>query len=116
QTEGPGRGEPQAQEAPGGDDAGCVDAEGDAWKKLLTPSLRRRAVRWAISERDYSQRRACGLVGLHPKTYRYASTPPDDGGVPARLKEVASPRRRFGYRGLGRVFVPRRGRGKHQEA
>jgi putative transposase len=38
--------------------------------KLLTPSLRRRAVRWAISERNYSQRRDCSLVGLHPKTYR----------------------------------------------
>ena len=29
---------------------------------------------WAIREKSYSQRRACALVGLHPKTYRYAST------------------------------------------
>ena len=73
QAEGAGRGEPQAEEAFGGDDAGRVDAEGDARKKLLTPSLRRRAVTWAIKEKGYSQRRACGLVGLQPKTYRYAS-------------------------------------------
>lgn len=31
---------------------------------------------WAIREKDYSQRRACGVVGLlHPKTYRYAIAP-----------------------------------------
>jgi hypothetical protein len=42
-------------------------------EKLLTPSLRMRAVTWAIREKGYSQRRACGLVGLRPKAYRYAS-------------------------------------------
>jgi putative transposase len=30
-------------------------------------------VTWAIEEKCYSQRRACGLVGLDPKTFRYAS-------------------------------------------
>ena len=59
QAEGAGGREPQAEEAAGGDDAGCIDAEGDARKKLLTPSLRRRAVTWAIREKGYSQRRAC---------------------------------------------------------
>jgi hypothetical protein len=39
-----------------------------------TLSFRRRAVRWAISEKEYPQRRACGFVALHPKTDRYAST------------------------------------------
>ena len=105
QAEGPGRGEPQAEEASGGVDAGRLDAEGDARKKLLTPGLRRRAVTWAISERDYSQRRACGLVGLHPKTYRYASTRPDDGTLRIKLKELASQRRRFGYRRLGLLLA-----------
>jgi len=47
--------------------------------------LRRRAVTWAISEKGYSQRRACRLVGLQPKTYRYASTP-DDCALRTRLK------------------------------
>src|ERR1700749_3150573 len=59
QAEGPGGREPQAQEAAGGVDAGCVNAEGNARKKLLTPSLRRRAVTWAIDEKGYSQRRPC---------------------------------------------------------
>src|SRR4029078_12921971 len=93
--------EPQAQEAAGGDDAGRLDAEGDADKKLLTPSLRKRAVTWAIKEKSYSQRRACRLVNLHPKTYRHKSTRPSDDGLRKRLRELASQRRRFGYRRLG---------------
>ncbi len=60
---------------------------------------------WAIDEKGYSQRRACRLVGLHPKTYRYASTRPDDGALRARLKELASQRRRFGYRRLGLLLA-----------
>jgi putative transposase len=57
-------------------------------------------VSWAIEERCYSQRRACDLVGLDPKTYRYASRRPDDTAVRMRLKELAQQRRRFGYRRL----------------
>ena len=60
---------------------------------------------WAISEKGYSQRRACRLVGLQPKTYRYASTRPDDGALRTRLKELASQRRRFGYRRLGLLLA-----------
>ena len=55
---------------------------------------------WAIRDKGYTQRRACRLVGLEPKTYRYASTRPDDGALRQRLKELASERRRFGYRRL----------------
>src|SRR6202051_4140072 len=90
QTEGAGRREPQDEEATGGDDARRIDAEGDARKKLLTPSLRKRAVTWAIREKSYSQRRACRLVGLHPKTFRYTSRRPDDLALRAKLKELAS--------------------------
>jgi putative transposase len=62
-------------------------------------------VTWAINEKGYSQRRACRLVGLQPKTYRYASTRPDDGPLRVRLKELASQRRRFGYRRLGLLLA-----------
>ena len=55
---------------------------------------------WAIENKDYSQRRACRPVSLEPKTYRYASTRPDDGAVRQRLKELALERRRFGHRRL----------------
>jgi len=98
---GAGGRKPAAEEAPDGDDAGRIDAQGGAQKKLLTPGLRRRAVTWAIREKDYSPRRSCGLVGLHPKTYRYASKPTGDEERRARLRELASQRRRFGFRRLG---------------
>ena len=55
---------------------------------------------WAIQEKGYSQRRACKLVGIEPKTCRYVSRRPDDGTVRARLRALASERRRFGYRRL----------------
>ena len=55
---------------------------------------------WAIEEKGYSQRRACGLVGIDPRVYRYRSTRPDDAGLRTRLRALASERRRFGYRRL----------------
>jgi putative transposase len=57
-------------------------------------------VNWAIEEKSYSQRRACGLIGLAPKTYRYASQRSDDVEIRERLKTLAGQRRRFGYRRL----------------
>jgi putative transposase len=57
-------------------------------------------VSWAIEEKDYSQRRACGLAGLAPKVYRHRSRRGDDGALRARLRSLAAERRRFGYRRL----------------
>jgi putative transposase len=65
-------------------------------------------VTWAVREKGYSQRRACGLVGLHPKTYRYASKRSGDEELRIRLRELASQRRRFGYRRLG-LMLKRQG-------
>jgi putative transposase len=70
--------------------------------------LRKKAVTWAVREKGYSQRRACGLVGLHPKTYRYASKRSGDEELRTRLRELASQRRRFGYRRLG-LMLKRQG-------
>jgi len=53
-----------------------------------------------MKDKGYSQRRACGLVGLEPKTYRYVSKRPDDASIRERLRVLASERRRFGYRRL----------------
>jgi putative transposase len=72
-------------------------------------------VRWAIGEKSYSQRQACRLVGLHPKTYRYASMRPDDGALRIRLKELASQRRRFGYRRLGLLLARQGARINHKK-
>jgi putative transposase len=57
-------------------------------------------VTWAIAEKGYSQRRACGLVSLAPKTYRYVPRRADDATVRKRLRALAAERRRFGYRRL----------------
>ena len=55
---------------------------------------------WAIAQQGYSQRRACGLIGLAPKTYRYRSRRSDDSDLRRRLRQLAAERRRFGYRRL----------------
>ena len=55
---------------------------------------------WAIEKKGYSQRRACALIGMHPRTYRYQSRRPDDAVMRERLKTLANERRRFGYRRL----------------
>ena len=60
---------------------------------------------WAVRDKGYSQRRACGLVGLHPKTYRYTSKRTGNEELRARLRELASQRRRFGYRRLGLLLA-----------
>nr|ADI18735.1 transposase and inactivated derivatives [uncultured Rhizobiales bacterium HF4000_32B18] len=55
---------------------------------------------WAIEKKGYSQRRACALIGMHSRTYRYRSQRPDDAVTRERLKALANERRRFGYRRL----------------
>ncbi len=50
---------------------------------------------WAIEEKGYAQRRACGLIGMEPKTYRYASIRPDDAGLRSRLRALAADGRRL---------------------
>jgi len=66
-------------------------------------------VDWAITEKNYSQRKACALVGSDRKSFRYASKRPDDETLRKRLRELASERRRFGYRRLG-LLLDREGR------
>ena len=41
---------------------------------------------WAMKERGHSQRRACGLVGMDPRVYRYRSTRSDDRELRGRLR------------------------------
>ncbi len=55
---------------------------------------------WAIEMKNYSQRRACALVGTAPRVFRYQSSRPDDASLRERLRELSSERRRFGYRRL----------------
>lgn len=53
-----------------------------------------------MSAHDISQRRACRLVGVDPKTVRRERMP-DNAEVRARMHAIAAERRRFGYRRIG---------------
>lgn len=59
--------------------------------------------------RDYqvSQRRACVLIGVDPKTVR-RERPPDHADIREEMREIAGLRRRFGYRRVG-VMLERKG-------
>jgi hypothetical protein len=60
-----------------------------------------------MRDHDISQRRACRLVGVDPKTVRRVQTP-DNPEVREEMKAIASKRRRFGYRRIG-VLLERKG-------
>jgi len=96
-----------AEALAGGYDARQRCAEGFAGKELTTPSVRRAAARKAMRDHDISQRRACRLVGVDPKTVR-RDQPPDNPEVREEMKAIASKRRRFGYRRIG-VLLERKG-------
>ena len=55
---------------------------------------------WAMNEKGCSQRRACALADIDPRVYRRKAKRPEGTELRARMKELASERRRFGYRRL----------------
>jgi HTH-like domain len=67
---------------------------------MVTPAVRREAVAHLQVAYEVSERRACSAVGTDRTSVRYRSRRPDDTPVRARLRELASIRRRFGYRRL----------------
>ena len=60
-----------------------------------------------MRDHDISQRRACRLVGVDPKTVR-RERPADNPEIREEMKAVAGKRRRFGYRRIG-VMLERKG-------
>ena len=63
---------------------------------------------WAMKIKGYNQRRACALAGIDPRVHRRRSKRPADMELRTRMKELASERRRFGYRRL-HILLKREG-------
>ena len=67
---------------------------------MVTPAAKRQAVAHLCSQYEVSQRRACSAIGVDRTSVRYRSRRSDDDLLRARLRELATTRRRFGYRRL----------------
>ena len=68
---------------------------------------RRDAALQVMRDHDISQRRACRLICVDPKTVR-RERPPDCADIRKEMQEIAGKRRRFGYRRIG-VLLERKG-------
>lgn len=75
---------------------------------MVKPAARREVVRYAIDTYDFSQRRACGLIGMNRGSFAYRSHTVPDDGLRRRLVELAGQRSRYGYRRL-HVLLRREG-------
>ncbi len=67
---------------------------------MVTPATRREAAAHLRQTFEVSQRRACRTIGADRSSVRYRSRRPNDAALRSRLRELASERRRFGYRRL----------------
>ncbi len=75
---------------------------------MVTPGARREAVAHVCKEHDVSQRRACAILAIDRSSVRYCSVRPNDASIREAMKQVASERRRFGYRRI-HVMLDRQG-------
>src|SRR5665647_2355230 len=89
-AEGPGRREPQAEEAASGSDARQRHVEGPQRKKMVTPVVKRQAVTHLCQAYEVSQRRACQVVKADRTSMRYRSGRPEDAALRVRLRELAA--------------------------
>lgn len=96
-----------AEEAVGQVDAGCSGLEGSAGKELIGLAARREAVLRLMAERGFSQRCACELTRIDPKTV-YREPDPGDDDLRERLRSLAPEWRRLRYPRLG-ILLEREG-------
>ena len=64
----------------------------------MTPAAKREASAHLQTTYAVSQRRACSVLKIDRSSIRYRRQRSDDAHLRARMREVASERRRFGYR------------------
>ena len=63
---------------------------------MVTPAARRNIVVHLKEAFQFSERRACVIVGLCRNSYRYQAKPKNDDEIKSRLRELAEKRRKFG--------------------
>jgi putative transposase len=69
---------------------------------MVGPAAKRAAAAHLQASLGLSERRACSIVGADRTMVRYRSRRPSDAELRVRLRELATERRRFGYR---RLFI-----------
>lgn len=67
---------------------------------MVSPTAKREAATWLVSEFRVSQRRACRVMQLCLATCRYVARRGNGGHIRVRLRALAEERPRFGYRRL----------------
>jgi putative transposase len=65
---------------------------------MVTPAAKREATAHLQEAYAVSQRRACSVLRIDRSSMRYRRRRADDGPLRAKIREIASERRRFGYR------------------
>ncbi|MEN8173978.1 MAG: IS3 family transposase [Chloroflexota bacterium] len=74
----------------------------------MSPQARRNAVNHLIAKRDYSQRRACQLVGISRSSVRYQPVPkPEEISLRQQVRQLAYQHPGYGYRRI--AVILRRG-------
>jgi len=63
---------------------------------VVTPVARRNVVVYLQENHQFSERRACDVVGLCRSSCRYQAKPKNDEEIRSRLRELAEQRRKFG--------------------
>lgn len=75
---------------------------------MVTPDAKRDVVAHVCAVHGVSQRRACRALAVDRSSVRYKSIRPDDADLREAIRQVASERRRFGYRRI-HVMLQRQG-------
>ena len=85
-----------------------AQAEERELKKVVTPDAKRGAVSYLQAAYGVSERRASAAMAVDRSTVRHQSKRPDDKELRDQVKQIASERRRFGYRRI-HVLLEREG-------
>lgn len=81
---------------------------------MVTPAAKREAAAHLQQTYAVSQRRACSVLKIDRSSTRYRRRRPDDGDLRVIIREVASERRRFGYRRI-HLMLARQGIAMNQK-